>query len=276
MSQKTMGHQVRKLTESSLMLAASFVLSLLPVMEMPFGGSVTAASMLPVILIAYRNGTVWGLFTGFAFSLLQLLVGMKNLSYATSAAAAVSIVLLDYLVAFTVLGLAGLFRRQKSQVVGLTAGVLFVCVLRYVCHVITGCTVWAGVSIPTTDGLWYSLSYNAAYMVPETLLTVIAAAYLAKVLDFRAERLRRSKSASQGVAADVCAALSLLALAVVVAVDALLLFAAIQTEEGFDITAISSANWPLIGIISAAGLVLAAALFCLGRFFAGRKKKEET
>ena len=274
MSKEETRFSVRKLTESSLMLAAAFILSLIPVIEMPFGGSVTAASMLPVILIAYRNGTKWGLFTGFAYSLLQLLLGMKNLSYATSAAAAAAIILLDYLVAFTVLGLAGLFRRQKSQVIGLTAGTLLVCLLRFVCHVITGCTVWAGVSIPTADGMWYSLTYNAAYMVPETLLTLIAAAYLAKVLDLRAERLYRTRGTWQGTAADVCAALSLLSLAAVVAVDALLLFAAIQTEEGFDITAIGSANWPVIGIVAAAGIVLAAALFCLGLFFAAQKKKK--
>ena len=81
-----------RLTESALMLAASFVLSLIPVVNMPFGGTVTLASMLPLVLIAYRHGTVWGLLTGFAGSLLQLLMGLNNLSYATSAAAAAAIV----------------------------------------------------------------------------------------------------------------------------------------------------------------------------------------
>ena len=184
-----------RLTESAVMLAAAFVLSLIPVVQMPFGGDVTLASMLPILIIAYRHGTPWGLLVGFAGSLLQLLTGLDNLSYATSAWAAIAIIMLDYAVAFTVLGLGGVFRRfTRTQSSALVSGAVLCCVLRYVCHVISGCTVWAGVSIPDTQGLLYSLSYNAAYMVPETIITVAAALALSVSLDLTGDQPRRSSS----------------------------------------------------------------------------------
>lgn len=65
-------------------------------------------------------------------------------------------------------------------------------VLRYICHVISGCTVWAGLSIPTQAALLYSLAYNATYMVPETLVTVLGAWYLSRVLDVRGDRPTRA------------------------------------------------------------------------------------
>lgn len=261
MSEKTnLGIRVRKMTESGLMLAIAFALSMFPVMEMPFGGSVTAGSMFPVVLIAYRHGTGWGLFTGFAYALLQLLTGLKNLSYATSAAAGVAIVVLDYLAAFTVLGLAGLFRRQKNQSTGLANGICLVCALRYICHVITGCTVWAGVSIPSSDGLIYSLSYNAAYMIPEFIITLSAGLYLSRVLDFRAVDLRRKSSEKLPTASAVCNSFALLSVVLTVAIDALLLFASIQTAEGFDITGLWRVDWIPCVCVSAVGLLLAVLL----------------
>ena len=73
--------------ESAIMIAVATVLSMLPIINMPFGGSVTAASMVPIILIAYRYGIGLGSITGFVYSLIQLLLGANNLSYATSSAA---------------------------------------------------------------------------------------------------------------------------------------------------------------------------------------------
>ena len=259
MSKIESGAAVRKMTESGLMLAIAFALSMFPVMEMPFGGSVTAGSMLPVVLIAYRHGMKWGLFTGFAYSLLQLLTGLKNLSYATGAAAAVSIIVLDYLVAFTVLGLAGVFGKKKNQTVSLAAGTVFVCLLRYVCHVITGCTVWAGISIPTAEGMIYSLSYNAAYMVPELIITLAAALYLSRVLDFASPSLRRTRGDAPAAAA-ACKAAALLAVTAAVAVDALVLFASVQTEQGYNVAGMADANWTLMLIVSAVAVVAALVL----------------
>ncbi len=233
-----------RLTESALMLAASFVLSLIPVVNMPFGGSVTLASMLPLVLIAYRHGTVWGLLTAFAGSLLQLLMGLNNLSYAVSAAAAVAIVMLDYLVAFTVLGLAGIFRKSGvSQTAAVTYGTILCCFLRYACHFASGVTVWRDISIPADQAILYSLGYNAAYMVPETIITVAAAVALSMSLDFSGEKLRPAAKTKGRPLALVL----MLVCVIAAAVAAVLLFRAFQTEDGFAVTAVTTADLLWVG-----------------------------
>lgn len=184
-----------KMVECAIMIAMAFVLSFIKVFDLPYGGSVTAASMVPIIIAGYRHGLKWGLTTGFAYSLLQLLTGLGNVAYATTWIAAVAIIVLDYIVAFTVLGLVGLFERNKKQTTVLVTGTAIVCILRYICHVITGCTVWAGVSIPSSDGLWYSLVYNGSYMIPETIVTIIVIALISKLVDLRATKpVTRKKS----------------------------------------------------------------------------------
>ncbi len=75
--------------------------------------------------------------------------------------------------------------KIRSQSGALTAGIVLACVLRYICHVISGCTVWAGVSIPDAAALWYSIVYNATYMLPETLVCVVGAQCICRMLDFR-------------------------------------------------------------------------------------------
>ena len=235
-----------RLTETAIMIALGFILSMLKINDMPFGGSVTVFSMLPVIVVAYRYGTAWGLLAGFAASFLQMLMGLKNLTYATSGAAVIAIIMLDYIVAFAVMGLGGIFRGKiKDQGVSLAAGALVACVLRYICHVISGCTVWAGVSIPTNDGLLYSLAYNAAYMVPETVLTVVGAYFAGKAFTLSSEQVKR-------VPLDTGSARNLVAF--------VFIFGMVQTEEGFDITAITQGDifdWlpviisPVVGIATA-------------------------
>ena len=73
----------RKLTEAAIMLAIGTVLSLIKLIDLPYGGSVTIASMLPVVIIAYRHGIKWGLMTGFVYGVIQQLLGLNTLSYAT-------------------------------------------------------------------------------------------------------------------------------------------------------------------------------------------------
>lgn len=245
------------LCEGALMVAIATVLSMIPIIGMPYGGSVTAASMLPIVIFAYRYGVGKGLTVGLVYAVIQLLLGVSNLSYATSFTAAVAIVLLDYLVAFTVLGLVGLFREKLgSQSAELAVSTLVVCALRYVCHVISGCTVWAGVSIPTSDGLVYSLGYNAAYMVPETVVTVAAVWYLARVLNLKTEmpsRFKREEATGNGV----FGAASLLFIVATVVFDAIMVFSSIQTEEGYDITAISNIDLKTTLIVTGIGIILA-------------------
>ena len=142
------------MVECAILIAIATVLSMIKFVDLPYGGSITAASMLPIILISYRRGLGWGMGSALVYAVIQQLFGLKNLSYATSWQATVAIIMLDYIVAFAVLGLAGMFRKKiKNQTTGLLIGALIVCVLRYFCHVLSGATVWAGISIPTTAAM---------------------------------------------------------------------------------------------------------------------------
>lgn len=222
------------------MLALGFILSMLKIIDMPFGGSVTVFSMLPVIIIAYRYGTAWGLLTGFTASLLQMLTGLKNLTYGTSAGAVIAIILLDYVVAFSAMGLGGIFKGKiKDQGTSIALGALAACLLRYICHTIVGCTVWAGVSIPTSDGILYSMIYNAAYMIPETAITVVGAYFAGKIFTLNEQQIK-PLPVRDGAGKSAVAALPL-ALGFVVAF--VFIFAMVQTEEGFDITAITQTDF---------------------------------
>lgn len=187
---KTKKQKLLMIAESAIMLALSTALSLITFFRLPAGGSVTPFSMLPVLIIAYRYGTKWGLGVGVIYGLIQMVLGMSALSYATNAWAAICIILFDYAVAFGVLGFGGLFRKVKNQAVGFSLGVIVACVLRFLCHFLTGITVWADYA----DGVWpviiYSLTYNGSYMLPELIITVAVGAVLMSLLDFRSEKLK--------------------------------------------------------------------------------------
>ena len=119
--------QVRRLTLSGMMLALAtviaFVCGLIPVLNFPFGGGITIASMLPIVLISYMYGIRWGLLTGFAYSIIQVLLGHGTVAALFTPGDdsymgirnAILICLIDYVLAYTVLGLGGLFRRWQNK-----------------------------------------------------------------------------------------------------------------------------------------------------------------
>lgn len=266
-----MNNKTLRLTESAIMLALGFILSMLKIIDMPFGGSVTVFSMLPAVIIAYRYGTPWGLLVGFTASLLQMLTGLKNLTYGTSAWAVIAIIMLDYVVAFTAMGLGGIFKGKiKDQGASIACGAFAACLIRYICHVISGCTVWAGVSIPTNDGLIYSMVYNAAYMIPEAVITVVGAYFAGKIFTLNEQRIKPMPM--KGGAAKNAAAALPLALGIVVAF--VFIFAMVQTEEGFDITAVTQTDifdWiaPIVTLI--VGCIVSAVI----KMSAAKEKKEQ-
>ena len=248
----------QKLTESSIMLAMAVILSIVKIAELPYGGSITLASMLPLIIISYRYGLGWGSLTGFVFGLIQMLFGLNNLSYATSVIAAAAIILLDYVFAFTATCFGALFRNVKRPTVAFGLAAFTVCFIRYLFHVISGCTVWAGLSIPTADAFWYSLIYNATYMIPEVIITVVVAVYIAMLLDFSQPQLRPAKTQARSAASRTINIVSgLIAVGAIVAVVAMV-FPKLQNADtgSFDITGIQNANGTVILIIAAAAVVL--------------------
>ena len=165
--------RTRMLCEGALMVALAQILGYLKLAEAPNGGSITFA-MFPIILFAVRWGLRPGLMAGFLFGLLQLIF---DGAYAWGWQS----MLLDYLVAFTPLGLAGLFRGKSW---GLFAGTLAGCLARFAIHYISGVTVYK-ILAPTEFLNWtfsspalYSLVYNGSYMLPNTIITLLISVVL--------------------------------------------------------------------------------------------------
>lgn len=168
-----------RLVETAILVAVGTVLS---VLSFPgfwaLGGSVTFCAMLPVVILAHRYGTAWGLFSGLLYALIQMVLGFSNVQYATSAVMAVGIVLLDYILPFTLIGLAAVFNPvMKNRPVSIAAGILLTYTLRFFFHFVSGIIIW-GALWPNELG-WaaaaWSAYYNGSYMLPETLIAVTAA-----------------------------------------------------------------------------------------------------
>ena len=185
---------VLALVEGAMMLALAWVLDFVCALApynnilFPAGGTITVG-MLPLVYYAYRHGAVRGVGAGVVFSALQMMIGW----YAPPAGtwwAVVLCVLLDYVIAFTVLGLAPLFARPfgRHRLVGYGVGSFAVCVLRYVSSVLSGGILW-GTYAPEGMNPWlYSLGYNAGYMIPNAILTAVLAVLLCRLLDPRTLR----------------------------------------------------------------------------------------
>ena len=209
-----MTNKTKRITESAMLLAVAIVLELVSKMfipEMPFGGQITLVSMLPVVLISYRHGVNWGLVTGVAYALLEMAIGAKTVAAAfqpgyfgdgVMLVNALIMCVLDYLVAFTVLGLGGCFRNKiENRGVSLMCGSLVALGARYVAHVASGYILFSGWAewfftqdgfpawgaqlaaslSPQMLGFVYSLVYNGMYMLPEMVLTAVAALLLARI-----------------------------------------------------------------------------------------------
>ena len=171
--------------ECALMIAVGTVLAQIKIFTMPYGGSVTLVSMLPFILVSFRHGTKWGLFTGFVNSLLQMLTGFYAPPSGTFTAL-VGMILLDYLLAFMVLGLAqGIAKPFRNRTIGVAAGTAAVCFLRFVCSFLSGALLWGSYQSyyewAVGMSVWeYSFIYNASYMFPELIITTVVACIVVK------------------------------------------------------------------------------------------------
>lgn len=186
----------RKLTETAIMLALAVLLSYVTVFQAPMGGSITAFSQVPIVIIGYRYGFKWGAGTGVIYGVLEMLLqGLGNFAYVKGFAAYLILILADYVVAFACLGIGGaLFRKAiKNQTLALALGGAVASLLRFVCHFISGVTIW-GEYADGWKSVWaYSFGYNGYYMLFEGILTVIGVVVLSLVLDFNSTNLIRKK-----------------------------------------------------------------------------------
>lgn len=137
-------NNTKKLAACAVMVALGAVLSMIKVLQMPFGGSITLLSMLPCAMISIMYGLKWGFAASFVESVVQLAFGITMdgiLGWGMTPSALIGTILLDYIVAYTVIGIAGIFR--KKGYVGICCGTALAVALRFVCHFISGAIIFA-------------------------------------------------------------------------------------------------------------------------------------
>ncbi len=179
------------MAECALLVALSTVLSFVKIWNMPWGGSITLFSMLPVCYISVRHGIKWGLGSSFLYALLQLFFGIVLdglLGWGLTAGTLIACILLDYVIAFTVLGLSGVFAKKGFS--GIMAGTTLTVAARFVSHLLSGVYVFASAGklwegFETANTWLYSFVYNGCYMLPELIMTLVGAAIIYKALEDR-------------------------------------------------------------------------------------------
>ncbi len=204
----------KKLVTTAVMIALgtaiAVICDLIPFLNPPFGGTITICSMLPLVLVAWMYGTKWGLKAGLVYAVLQMLTGYSTVSGiftpgedGTWLIKAIVIVLIDYILAYTVMGLAGIFRDRLKKTSALVCGALVALSVRYLLHIISGAIFYGSyaewfftetVIADTAFASWimstfkgaslavvYSIVYNGCYMIPEIIITAIGAAAVSKL-----------------------------------------------------------------------------------------------
>ena len=164
--------RLRSLTEGAILIALAEILSFLPLYKMPWGGSIDLA-MRPIIVYCVRWGFGPGLIVSFAHGILQTL-------FEGGIAIGWESILGDFLIAYAVLGLAGLFRGKFWQ------ATVVACSARFLVHYVVGATIWAAYMPETFFGMtmttpwFYSALYNGAYMLPDAVIILVIGAVLMK------------------------------------------------------------------------------------------------
>lgn len=176
---------VRVLTEAALAIALAFVLGFIKLLDLPFGGSISL-EMVPLILLALRQGVVPGVLAGVVYGFLNLMVDPFIVHPVQ--------VILDYPVAFGALGLAGLF---KPTTYGTVLGTFVATAARFVAHFVSGVVFFATYAPEGWNPAVYSAAYNAIYLVPSLIIAVVGVRLLLAALA-QARPSRRQIEVSQG------------------------------------------------------------------------------
>lgn len=178
--------KVLTLVEGAVMVALATVLSFIKIIHLPWGGSITLLSMLPIVVFSIKRGIGHGLAASFAFSLIQFGQGCTEglFGWGLTPVALVACIFIDYIFAFTVLGFAGMFRKHGMP--GMIGGTVLAMVLRLACHYTSGVLIfgsfgelWNGLTV--NEPWLYSLLYNGAYMLPEIVFTTVGVIILLSV-----------------------------------------------------------------------------------------------
>lgn len=174
------------LVEGAAMVALAIVIDLLMsfIPGQPQGGSITLA-VLPVLFFAYRRGTGAGVLAGLVWSATQMMIGGFYVPPANTWWAIVLCVLLDYVLVFSITGIAPVFAKLCGQkrLLGYSVGAVAVGILRFISHALSGVILW-GEYAPPEMNIWvYTVTYNAAYMVPNIILAGVLIVPLCLAVD---------------------------------------------------------------------------------------------
>lgn len=175
---------IKIMVEGAAMAALATVLSLIKVYELPWGGAITLLSMLPIVLFSIRRGLRAGFTAAFAYSLVQLALDLgKVIGWGLTPFTLIACLFLDYIAAFSVLGVAGIFR--KKGMVGWISGICLALIARFAVHFVSGVWLWHSFGelwngFSTENTYLYSFLYNGSYMLPELIFTLIGAVVLFK------------------------------------------------------------------------------------------------
>lgn len=162
----------KMIVEGGVLIALAQILSYIKVYEGPYGGSVTAGSMVPIFIYAIRWGLKPGIMVGTVYGILQFILGPKYSYHVIS-------ILFDYIFAFGILGFAGVFHDSKlGSMTGIFIGILG----RFVCHVISGAVVFASYAPKGLNPWLYSSMYNLSYLAPELLISIVVITLLYRPL----------------------------------------------------------------------------------------------
>jgi thiamine transporter len=178
----------RVLTEAALAIALAFVLGLIRVWKMPYGGSISL-EMVPLILLALRQGPFVGVVAGTAYGLLDLAIEPIALHPVQ--------VIFDYPLAFGVLGIAGFFRPTLW---GAIAGTVVAVLARFLCHFVSGVVFFASYAPEGWNPYLYSAVYNAGYLVPSLAIALVAVAVLLRALEGAQPSRRQAEARKSSVA----------------------------------------------------------------------------
>ncbi|MDO4483189.1 MAG: energy-coupled thiamine transporter ThiT [Clostridia bacterium] len=159
----------RLIANAALTIALATVLSYIRLYRMPQGGSITPASMLPIFMFAYAYGAGPGCFVGLVFGFMQWL---QDAFYMVTPVEGI----MDYLLAYALLGLAGLARKLPEQY-ALQVGCVIGALGRAICAIVAGFVFFAEYAPEGQAPLVYSMVYNGLYLIPETIICVIIACF---------------------------------------------------------------------------------------------------
>lgn len=190
------------LVASAMMVALAGILSVFPKINglWPNGGSITLCSMLPIIVVSYLYGLKWGFMSSTVFAVIQIMSDLRGIA-GMDAMTTFLVLLLDYGIAFIILGIGGIFKGKfNNPAKELALGSILALSLRFLCHITSGITLFSSyaewfftqegfalgnsifASLQSSKMLFvaYSLVYNGSFMIPEIIITAIGAYIIGK------------------------------------------------------------------------------------------------